>query len=130
MKKLGYFAVCAMLTMGICVAQDSVNIVYGTIRKVDSATKTIAVKTADEAEHTIKNADAAKVRGTKDGFNGLREGTQIVARTTRQGADETAMEVGKISEKGFKATDGTVRKVNKDTKTIVVNDVDGAKKDI
>jgi hypothetical protein len=68
------------------------------------------------------------VKGTKDGFNGLREGTQIVARATGKGADETAMEVGKISEDGFKATDGTVKKFEKDSKTIVVNDVHGAKK--
>jgi hypothetical protein len=51
-----------------------------------------------------------------------------VARTTGKGADETAMEVGKISENGFKATDGTVKKFDKDAKTIVVNDVHGAKK--
>jgi hypothetical protein len=38
MKKLGYFAVCAMLTMGICVAQDLANIILGTIQKVDSTT--------------------------------------------------------------------------------------------
>lgn len=128
MKKLGYFAVCAMLTMGICVAQDLVNIVYGTIKKVNSTTKTIVVKTADGTEHTIKVTDGATVKGTKEGFNGLKEGTQIVARTTGKGADETAMEVGKISEDGFKATDGTVKKFDKDTKTIVVNDVHGAKK--
>jgi len=128
MKKLGYFAVCAMLTMRICVAQDLVNIVLGTIEKLDSTTKTIVVKTADGTDHTIKVADTATVKGTKDGFNGLREGTQIVARTTGRGADETAMEVGKISEDGFKATDGTVKKFDKDTKTIVVNDVHGAKK--
>jgi Cu/Ag efflux protein CusF len=128
MKKLGYFAVCVMLTMGICVAQDLVNIILGTIQKVDSTTKTIVVKTADGTEHTIKVADAATVKGTKDGFNGLREGTLIVARTTGKGADETAMEVGKISQDGFKATDGTVKKFDKDTKTIVVKDVHGAKK--
>jgi hypothetical protein len=73
---------------------------------VDGTTKTIVVKTADETEHTIKVTDAATVKGTKNGFNGLREGTQIVARTTGKGADETAMEVGKTSEEGFKATDG------------------------
>jgi hypothetical protein len=128
MKKLGYFAVCAMLTMGICVAQDLVNIILGTIQKVDSTTKTIVVKTADGTEHTIKVTDAATVKGTKDGFNGLREGTLIVARTTGKGADETAMEVGKVNQDGFKATDGTVKKFDKDTKTIVVNDVHGAKK--
>src|SRR6476620_10833756 len=108
MKRLGYFVVCAMLTMGICAAQDLVNIVLGTIKKVDSATKTIVVKTADGLEHTIKITDAATVKGTKDGFNGLEEGAQIVARTTGKGADETAIEVGKISKDGLKATDGTV----------------------
>ena len=128
MKNLEYFAVCAMLTMGIWVAQDLVNIIYGTIKKVDSTTKTIVVKTADGTEHTIKVTDAATLKGIKDGFNGLKEGTQIVARTTGKGADETAMEVGKISEDGFKATDGTVEKFDKDTKTIVVRDVHGAKK--
>ena len=128
MKKLGYFAVCSMLTSSICAAQDSVTIILATIKNVDSTTKTIVVKTADGTEHTIKVTDAANVKGTKDGFNGLREGTQIVARTTGKGTDETAIEVGKISEEGFKATDGTVRKFDKDTKTIVVNDVHGAKK--
>jgi hypothetical protein len=128
MKKLGCFAVCAMLTMGVCVAQDLVNVILGTIEKVDSTTKTIIVKTADGTEHTIKLTDATTVKGTKDGFNGLREGTQIVARTTGKGADEIAMEVGKISEDGLKATDGTVEKYDKDTKTIVVRDVHGAKR--
>jgi hypothetical protein len=128
MNKLGYFAVCAMLTMRICMAQELVNIILGTITKVDSTTKTILVKTADGTEHTIKVMEGATVKGTKDGFNGLKEGAQIVARTTGKGVDETAMEVGKISEEGFKAMDGTVKKFDKDTKTIVVNDVHGAKK--
>jgi hypothetical protein len=77
MKKLGYFAICAMLTIDICVVQDLVNIVYGTIQKMDSTTKAIVVKTADGTEYTIKVTDAATVKGTKDGFNGLREGTLI-----------------------------------------------------
>jgi hypothetical protein len=128
MKKLGYVAVCAMLTMGICVAQDLVNIIHGMIKEVDSTTKTIVVKTADGTEHTIKVTDAATVKGTKDGFNGLKEGTQIVARTTGKGADETALEIGKISKDGFKTTSGTVEKFDKDTKTIVVKNVHGAKK--
>ncbi len=85
MKKLGYFAVCAMLTIAMCVAQDLVNIIHGTIKKVDSTTKTIVVKTADGTEHTIKVTDAATVKGTKDGFNGLKEGTQIVGTDHREG---------------------------------------------
>jgi hypothetical protein len=128
MDKFWHFAVCAILTMGICVAQDLVNIILGTIERVDSATKIIVVKTADGTGHTIRVTDAATVKGTEDGFNGLRAGSQIVARTTGAGADETALEVGKISEDGFKATDGTVEKFEKDTKKIVVKNVHGAKR--
>ena len=130
MPKIGValIAVCAMLTRGICVAQDLVNIILGTIEKVDSTAKTIVVKTGGGTEHTIRVTDGATVKGIKEGFNGLREGSQIVARTTGTGADEVAMEVGKISEEGFRATDGTVEKFEKNTKTIVVKNVHGAKK--
>jgi VCBS repeat-containing protein len=55
-----------MLTMGICVAQDLVNIILGTIKKVDSTTKTIVVKTADGTGHTIKVTDATTLKGTKE----------------------------------------------------------------
>jgi hypothetical protein len=127
MKQLAYFVVCAVLTMPLCVAQD-LNIVLGTVNKEDIAAKTIGVKTADGTEHTIKITDASELKGTKDGFNGLKEGTQIVARTTGKGADETAIEVGKIGKDGLLATEGTVEKFDKDAKTIVVRNVHGTKK--
>ena len=104
------------------------NIVHGTIRKVDNTAKTIAVKTADGTEHTIKITGATTVKGTKEGFNGLTAGSQIVARTTGTGVEEIAVEVGKIGEDGFKATDGIVEKFDKDAKKIVVKNVHGAKK--
>jgi hypothetical protein len=128
MKKLGYLTVCMMIAVGICVAQDLVSIIHGTIKKVDSTTKTIVVKTADGTEHTIKVADTATVKGTKEGFNGLKEGTEVVARTTGKGADETATEVGKISKDGFKTTKGTVTKFDKETKTIAIKSADGTEK--
>ena len=52
----------------------------------------------------------------------------MVARTTGKGADETAMEVGKVSKDGFKATKGTVTKFDKETKTIVIKSADGTEK--
>ena len=57
MKKLGRLAVCLILGAGLCVAQDLVSIIHGTVKKVDHATKTIVVKTADGTEHTIKVPD-------------------------------------------------------------------------
>ncbi len=128
MKKLGRLAICFILGAGICAAQDLVSIIHGTIKKVDHTTKTIVVKTADGTEHTIKVTDDAVVKGTKDGFDGLKEGTEVVARTTGKGVDETAVDVGKVSKDGFKVTKGTVEKFDKDTKTVVVKSADGTEK--
>jgi len=128
MKKLGYLVICLILGAGICVGQDLVSIIHGTIKKVDKTTKTIVVKTADGTDHTIKVADAATIKGTKEGFDGLKEGTEVVARTTGKGVDETATEVGKISKDGYKATKGTVEKFDKDTKTLVIKSADGTEK--
>jgi len=128
MRKLRQLAVCMILGAGLCSAQDLGSIIHGTIKKVDHSTKTIVVKTADGAEHTVKVAGDDSVKGTKGGFDGLKEGTEVVARTTGKGADESAMEVGKVSKDGFKATKGTVTKFDKDTKTIVVKTADGTEK--
>jgi len=128
MKKLGRLAVCVILAAGVCVAQDLVSIIHGTVKKVDHSTKTIVVKSADGTEHTIKVTDDATVKGTKEGFDGLKEGTEVVARTTGKGADETAVDVGKVSKDGFKATKGTVTKFDKDTKTVTLKTADGTEK--
>jgi hypothetical protein len=128
MKKLVRLAACMVLGAGLCAAQDVVSIFHGTVKKVDHATKTIVVKSADGTEHTIKVTDQAMVKGTKEGFDGLKEGTEVVARTTGKGVDESAVEVGKVSKDGLKATKGTITKFDKDTKTVVVKTADGTEK--
>jgi lysyl-tRNA synthetase class I len=95
---------------------------------MDKTTKTIVVKSADGTEHTMKVTDKATVKGTKEGFDGLKEGTEVVARTTGKDVDETAVDVGKVSKDGFKAAKGTVTKVDKDAKTITVKTADGTEK--
>jgi hypothetical protein len=98
MKKLGLLAPSLMLVAVVCAAQDPFSFIHGTVKKVDSATKTVVVKTADGTEHTIKYTGDTTVKGTKDGFDGLKEGTEVVARTTGKGVDETATEVGKVRQ--------------------------------
>ncbi|SRR6266850_2770772 len=107
MGKLVRLAACLSLAAGICMAQDVVSFLHGTVKKVDKTTKTVVIKTADGTEHTVKVTSDATVKGTKDGFDGLKEGTEVVARTTGKGVDETAVDVGKVSKDGFKATKGT-----------------------
>jgi hypothetical protein len=128
MKKLGTLAICTILAALICVAQDVVSVVHGTVTKVDSATKTIAVKTADGTEHTIKVTGQTTYKGTKAGLDGLKEGTEVVARTTGKGLDETGVEIGKIGEGSVKVTKGTIVKVDNGTKTVVVKSADGTEK--
>jgi arginine repressor len=128
MKNLAYFVACLVLGAVICVADDLVSFIHGTVTKVDHTTKTIVVKTADGTEHTVKVTDSAVIKGSKDGFDGLKEGTEVVARTTKKGAVESADEVGKVSKDGLKATKGTITKFDKDAKTVTVKTADGTEK--
>lgn len=128
MKGLWQLVLTLMLAPMTCLAQDAVSVVHGTVKKVDKATKTVVVKTADGTEHTIKVADHATVHGTKEGFDGLKEGSEVVARSTAKGAEETADELGKVGKDGMKVTKGTVTNVDKDTKTVVVKSADGTEK--
>jgi hypothetical protein len=126
--KLGRLAACLVLAATVCAAQDVVSFIHGTVKKVDSATKTVVVKTADGTEHTLKFTGDTTVKGTKDGFDGIKEGTEVVARTTGKGVDETATEVGKVSKDGLKSTKGTIEKFDAGTKTVVVKTADGTEK--
>jgi len=128
MGKLGRLTICMILGAAICTAQDVASFIHGTVKKVDHSTKTVVIKTADGTEHTVKVTDDATIKGSKDGFDGLKEGSEVVARTTKKGAVESADDVGKVSKDGLKATKGTVTKFDKDTKTIAVKTADGTEK--
>jgi hypothetical protein len=128
MKKLGRLAVCMILAAVICVAQDVVSVVHGTVKKVDHATKTVVVKSADGTEHTIKVTGETSYKGTKAGLDDLKEGTEVVARTTGKGLDETGAEIGKVGKDSLKVTKGTIVKVDHGTKTAVVKTADGTEK--
>lgn len=127
-SRFGALAVCVLAVASVCVAQDVVSVVHGTVTKVDSATKTVVVKTADGTEHTIKVTADTTVKGTKNGFDGLAKGTEVVARTTGKGVDETGVEIGKISKDSYKVTKGTVTKIDEGSKTVVVKTADGTEK--
>jgi arginine repressor len=128
---LRLFAVLLFVS-GICAAQDVVNAVHGTVTKVDSALKTVVVKTADGTEHTIKFADKTVVAGAdvtadaaKDSFHGVKEGSEVVAHYTVKGSEKTAVEVDKVGKDGMKATEGTVTEIDRGTKIVAVKTADG-----
>jgi hypothetical protein len=127
MGKLRRLALCVVAAV-VCMAQDVVSVVHGTVTKVDQGTKTIVVKSADGTEHAVKVTGETTIKGTKDGFHGLKEGTEVVARTTGKGADETGVEIGKIGKDSLKVTEGTITKIDKGTKTVALKTADGTEK--
>src|ERR1700694_3784654 len=94
-------------------AQDLVSAVDGTVKKVDSGTKTVVVKTADGAEHTfhflgrtIVHGTEATAKGSKDAFHGLKEGSEVAGHYTAKGGGGTAEEGDHIGKEGRKVTEG------------------------
>jgi hypothetical protein len=131
-RNLGIGLALALLPLAAFAAEDVVTAVEGTVKKVDAGSKTVVVKTADGAEHTVHivkrttvhgTAEAAK--GTKDAFHGLEEGTEVVAHVTTKGTEETAQEIDRVGKDGLKAADGTVSHIDRGAKTIAVKTADG-----
>ena len=127
-----FLVVATLVVFSVWAAEDVVNAVHGTITKLDSATKTLVVKTKDGTEHTVHFTEKTAVwgadktaAGAKDSFKGLSEGSEVVVHYTAKGAEKSATEVDKVGKDGLKSVDGTVEKVGSDGKTVVVKAADG-----
>src|SRR6266849_7764835 len=125
-----------VLVAACCVAasygsQGSTNVITGTIEKVDSGAKTIAVKTADGTVETVKFTDKTTVHGLKDAAKGAdlagKEGSHVIVHATGEGAAATAHSVEWVGDKTVHTTEGTVEDVGKGTKTVAVKTADGTK---
>lgn len=124
MKNLLKLALALSLATLIFAAQET-SAIRGVVTKMDRATQTIAVKTADGTEHTIKVAEKTTVQGTKDGMNGIGAGSEVVVHCTKKGTEKAAVEIDKIGKDGMKATEGTLTKVDRKAKTVTVKAADG-----
>lgn len=129
MKKLISQGIIAALLAPLSFAVEAVKAVHGTISRIDSAAKTVVVKTADGTEHTLHFIGKTTVHGTeagaKDTFHGLKEGSEVVAHYTVKGSEMTAVEVDKVGKDGMKAVDGTVTEMDRGGKKIAVKTADG-----
>ena len=110
-------------------AQDVATAVEGAVKKVDSGTKTVVVKSADGAEHTfhflgrtVVHGSEATAKGSKDAFHGLKEGSEVAVHYTVKGGRETADEVDHIGKDGMKATEGTISHIDRGAKTLEIVD--------
>ena len=127
-----FFIVAVLVVFSVKATEDVVSAAHGTITKLDSATKTLVVKTKDGTEHIVHFTEKTVVTGAdktaagaKDAFKGLSEGSEVVVHYTTKGTEESATEVEKVGKGGLKAVDGTVTKVGEGGKTVVVKAADG-----
>jgi arginine repressor len=133
MKNLVRFLVVStLLAFAVYAADDVVSAVHGTVTKVDSATKTMVVKTKDGTAQTVHYTEKTAVwgadktaTGAKDTYKGVAAGSEVVVRYTEKGGEKSAAEVDKVGKDGLKYVDGTVEKVGADGKTVVVKSADG-----
>jgi hypothetical protein len=124
-----------LLAIASCItlsaAANATDVITGIIDKVDSAAKTIAVKTADGTVQTVKFTERTTVHGLKDAGKGAdlagKEGGHIIVHTTGAGADKTAHSVEWLGDKTIHSTEGTVDEVGTDSKTVAVKAADGTK---
>ena len=132
-KTLAMVSALALSTSLSLAAQDVSHAVDGTVKKVDTGTKTIVVDAKDGTEHTFHYTSAVTVDGAKDtskgavdAAHGVDEGSKVAVHYTVTGGKETAHEIDKIGDDGLKATDGTVTHIDRGAKTIAVKTADGS----
>jgi hypothetical protein len=135
MKTLLRAVLALSIASVVYAAGDVVSALHGTIDKVDSASKTVVVKTADGTEHTFHFVDTTAVHGAdatagaaKDSWHGMTKGTEVVAHYTGRGADKTAIELDRVGKGGLDVTKGTVKSIDRDGKKLVVDTGHGSEK--
>ena len=132
-KSLIFAVALALFVLPAAYAQDLVHAVEGTVKKVDTTTKTIVVKTKDGVDHafhftdrTAVHATADVAEGTKDTFHGVKEGTDVVVHYTGKGADRTADEIDHVGKDGLQVGHGTITSIDRGARTMTVKTTNGA----
>lgn len=135
MKNVLCGLIALMISPAVYGAGDVVSAVEASVKGVDAAAKTISVKTADGAEHTFRIVGRTTVHGVdatsdmaKGSWQGLREGSDVIVHYTKRGSEQTAEEIDRIGEGGLKETKGTISKLDRSGKKLIVKGDDGVER--
>src|SRR5271170_6032682 len=125
--------VCGLVACTVFAADDVSSAVVATVKTVDKGTKTVVVKTADGTEHTfhfvgktVAHGAEATAKGSKDAFEGMKEGDEVVVHYTVKGTVKTAKEVDHLGKDGLKMSEVTVKSVDHAGKVVTVKTAEGA----
>jgi hypothetical protein len=123
---------CGLAACAAFAADDVAGAVDATVKTVDRGAKTVVVKTADGTEETfhfigrtVAHGGAAAARGSKDAFDGMKEGDEVIVHYTMKGAAKTALEVDHVGKDGLKVSEVAVKSVDRGAKTVTVKTADG-----
>lgn len=132
-KGISTMILLAALSWPVLAVERRHGVVVGEIHKLDAASKTVVVKTADGTSHTFRFLGRTAVHGVrdipagaKDSFHGLKEGSQVAVHYTAKGSEEAAHEIDNIGKDGLKAADVTVVHLDRGAKTVAVKTASGA----
>ena len=133
---------CKELIAGLCLlifapmafaASDGASTIKGTVRKIDVGAKTVVVEAADGTEHALHFVSRTVVygmgrteKGAREALRSLKEGSEVVVHYTKRGATETAQEVIHVGKDGLQTVEGTVSRIDRLGKTIVIKTAEGA----
>src|ERR1700733_14124053 len=97
----------------------------GAVKSVDKGAKTVVVKTSEGTEHTfhfigrtVAHGAVATAKGSKDAFEGMKEGDDVVVHYTVKGTEKTAEgaeETYHISDRAVKESGKGLEKAGKVT---------------
>jgi hypothetical protein len=132
MKNLRFGLIALVMSVAAYGAGAAVNAVEASVTKVDAAAKTVTVKTADGTEHTFHVVGRTVIHGSeatgdaaKGSLHGLTEGGNVIVHYSKKGSEETAEEIDRVGEGGLKETKGTISKLDRGGKKMVVKGDDG-----
>ena len=132
----GFIVGCLLMTSVILAGQSpppalGTMALEGTTNKVYAALNVVIVKTKDGVEHMIHFTKDLVLHGGKgpgvDTFVGLEEGTTVVVHYTVTNAEETALEIDRVGDKGLQTTEGVVVGIDRRRKRITIKYANGQK---
>src|SRR5450631_3932531 len=93
----------ALLACSAFAADDVDSAVVASVKTVDRGAKTAVVKTKDGTEHTIHfvgrtltHGAKATAKGSKDAFEGMKEGDEVIVHYSEKAGVKTAEEVDHV----------------------------------
>ncbi len=102
----------------------------GELVRVDTKGRKLVIRTADGVEHVLAYMGHTTVHSLGRAGNASyltgKEGSQVVVHYTQHGATMTADEVDVFGHKALQTTDGTLVRVDKDGRHVVIRTKNGA----